>query len=41
MPNPSDEAARIPFVGFNFAVEINVPGVSKKVRTRCVVRSIT
>lgn len=31
MPNPSDEAARIPFVGFNFAVEINVPGVSKKV----------
>jgi len=31
MPNPSDEAARIPFVAFNFAVEINVPGVSKKI----------
>jgi len=31
MPNPSDDAARLPFIAFNFAVEINVPGMSNKV----------
>jgi phage tail-like protein len=31
MANPADETVRYPFTGFNFAVEINVPGVSRKV----------
>lgn len=30
MANPADETVRQPFTGFNFAVEINVPGVSTK-----------
>ena len=30
MPNPADLAAR-PFIAFNFAVEINVPGVSTRI----------
>jgi phage tail-like protein len=28
MPNPRDEAVVLPFTSFNFAVEIDVPGVS-------------
>ena len=31
MANPADETVRYPFTAFNFAVEINVPGLSKKV----------
>jgi phage tail-like protein len=31
MANPSDDAARLPFIAFNFAVEINVPGTSKQI----------
>jgi phage tail-like protein len=31
MANPASETVRYPFTGFNFAVEINVPGVSSKV----------
>ncbi|HKG94975.1 MAG TPA: phage tail protein [Gemmatimonadaceae bacterium] len=31
MANPSDETAARPFTAFNFAVEINAPGVSRKV----------
>jgi phage tail-like protein len=31
MANPADETVRYPFTAFNFAVEINVPGVSSKV----------
>ena len=31
MPNPSDDAARLPFIAFNFAVEINVPGMSNRI----------
>lgn len=31
MANPADETVLQPFTGFNFAVEINVPGVSTKV----------
>jgi phage tail-like protein len=29
--NPADETVRYPFTAFNFAVEINVPGLSSKV----------
>jgi len=28
MANPANETIRSPFTAFNFAVEINVPGVS-------------
>lgn len=31
MSNPADETVRYPFTAFNFAVEINVPGISTKV----------
>ena len=31
MPNPANETVIYPFTAFNFAVEINVPGVSPKV----------
>jgi phage tail-like protein len=31
MANPSNETVAYPFTAFNFAVEINVPGVSSKV----------
>ena len=31
MANPANETVRYPFTAFNFAVEINVPGVSQKV----------
>lgn len=31
MANPANETVRYPFTAFNFAVEINVPGVSRKV----------
>lgn len=31
MANPADDTVRHPFTGFNFAVEINVPGISTKV----------
>jgi phage tail-like protein len=31
MANPADETVRYPFAAFNFAVEINVPGVSTRV----------
>lgn len=31
MANPADETVRYPFTAFNFAIEINVPGVSSKV----------
>src|SRR5216683_396994 len=31
MPNPANESVRYPFTAFNFAVEINVPGVSPQV----------
>src|SRR5919109_3917627 len=31
MPNPANETVIYPFTAFNFAVEINVPGVAPKV----------
>lgn len=31
MANPADETVRYPFTAFNFAVEINVPGIATKV----------
>jgi phage tail-like protein len=31
MANPANETVRYPFTAFNFAVEINVPGVSQRV----------
>lgn len=31
MANPADETVRYPFTAFNFAVEINVPGVTTRV----------
>jgi phage tail-like protein len=31
MPNPANESVRYPFTSFNFAVEIEVPGISPKV----------
>src|SRR6059058_4092938 len=31
MSNPANETIKYPFTAFNFAVEINVPGVSPKV----------
>lgn len=31
MANPADETVRYPFTAFNFAVEINVPGVSTRI----------
>ncbi len=30
MANPADETVRYPFTAFNFAVEINVPGIATK-----------
>jgi phage tail-like protein len=30
MANPANETVRAPFTAFNFAVEINVPGISSK-----------
>lgn len=31
MPNPANETVLYPFTAFNFAVEINVPGIAPKV----------
>ena len=31
MANPSNETVSLPFIAFNFSVEINVPGVSARV----------